>query len=444
MTPRRLYPDYTYSRSPIERCYWAEAVPETALTFPPLADHRTDALVIGGGFTGLNAAISLARAGIEVTLIDAQFPGFGASGRNGGFCCIGSHRASDALLTRRFGAGEPAAVNRTEAAAVAHVEAFLEAENLDVDRHSEGEVILAHTAAKMEQFRRDAEAHLRDWGSPATLIEKPDLAAHGLNGPLWHGAIQMPHGFALHPRKYLAGLAAAARRAGAQLHGATPALRIDDSGPQPKVITANGTITANRVLIATNGYASENLHPWLRGRYIPAQSSVLTTRPMTPEELSAQGFTSRQMSYEDRKMLHYFHLTPEGRMVFGMRGALRSSAANEKRIAARLRADFEAAFPAWKHVESPFYWSGMVCVTASLTPFCGALPGSPKVFAAFGYHGNGVAMGSYLGAQMGRLAAGDTPDLPKSFATPPMRFPLGRHRMLLLAAEYGMSRLLNR
>ncbi|WP_010137230.1 NAD(P)/FAD-dependent oxidoreductase [Oceanicola sp. S124] len=440
---RRIYPGYTYTRAPIEGCFWAGDVPEATLARPALTtDTRVPVLVVGAGFTGLNAALSLARAGEEVTVIDASFPAFGASGRNGGFCCLGSSRASDRQL-RRFGPDGPAEVRRAEAAAVAHVDRLIAELGIEVDRHSTGETILAHSPKAMQALRHEAEIFAADYGVETRVLEKADLATEGLDGPTWYGGLHVPIGFALHPRKYAAGLLAAAEAAGARVHGETPALSIEETPEGLQVITPRARIRADRVLVATNGYTAESLLPWLRGRTLPAQSSVLATRPMSEDELRAQGYWSRQMAYEDRRMLHYFHLTPDGRMVFGQRGGLLSSPAVEAKIAARVRADFDAAFPAWRHVETPHHWSGMVCLTASLTPFCGAVPGTTGVFAAFGYHGNGVAMGSYLGARMAELSRGQPPaePLPAAFAAPPPRFPLGRFRRALLAAEYGMAKL---
>ncbi|KAA2313316.1 FAD-binding oxidoreductase [Pseudooceanicola sediminis] len=443
---RRLYPDYTYSRDVIASCFWADAVPAAALEHPPVSGpQRTRVAVIGAGYTGLNATLALAQAGVDVTLLDAEFPGFGASGRNGGFCCLGSHRASD-LMLRRFGPDAPAQVRRAEAAAIAHVDALLTTHDIDVDRHSTGEVILAHSEKAMQALRRKAPHFARDFGADATLIEKSDLAAHGLSGPNWHGALQTPLGFALHPRKYLAGLVRAATAAGARIHGQSPVLSVQKTGATFTLITPAAVIEADRVIFATNGYTAENLIPWLRGRILPAQSSVIATRPMSDDELAAQGFTSRQMSYEDRRLLHYFHLTPDGRMVFGQRGGLLSSPRNEARVTAGVRADFDAAFPAWRHVETPFHWSGMVCLTASLTPYCGPVPGLEGAYAGFGYHGNGVAMASYTGTILADLAQ-DRPSrylLPTAFAAPPPRFPLGRFRRAILASEYTMARLLER
>ncbi|NIZ10393.1 FAD-dependent oxidoreductase [Pseudooceanicola sp. HF7] len=444
-SPRRIYGDFAYTRGPIEHCYWAEAVPEAALAHAPVQGRAACRVaVVGGGYTGLNAALALAEAGQDVMLLDAEFPGFGASGRNGGFCCLGSHRASDARL-RRFGPDGPSEVRQAEAAAIAHVEALIGRFGIDVDRHSEGEVVLAHSPRAMEALRRHADEFTRDFGAEARIIERADLAAEGLYSPGWYGGLHTPLGFALHPRKYLAGLVAAAHGAGARIHGASPVLSLSQEGGKQVLVTPSARIEADRVIVATNGYTAETLLPWLRGRFLPAQSSVLTTRRMTEDELKAQNYTSRQMAYEDRKLLHYFHLTPDGRMVFGQRGALLSSAANEAKVAATVRADFEAAFPAWRHVESPHHWSGMVCLTASLTPFCGPVPGMEGVFAGFGYHGNGVAMGSYTGAILADLALGRAPQalLPKAFAAPPPRFPFAPLRRGYLMAEYAGAKILN-
>ncbi|WP_163848119.1 NAD(P)/FAD-dependent oxidoreductase [Pseudooceanicola aestuarii] len=442
MKHRHIYGPHAYSRMPIADCYWSQDVPDAALDHPPATGRiRCRTLVIGAGYTGLNAALALAEDGGDVMVLDAQFPGFGASGRNGGFCCLGGSRASDGAL-RRFGTKAPAQVRQAEAAAIAHVDALLNRLGIDVDRHSRGEAVMAHSPAMMKTLRAEAET-LNRHGLSAQLIERADLPAHGLHGPKWHGALHVDAGFALHPRKYLAGLARAATRAGARIHGRSPVTEVRAGGRQLCVTTPTAEVEADRLIVATNGYMSETLIPWFRNRTLPAQSAVIATRPLTAPELEAQGWTAPTMAYEERRLLHYFHLTPDNRMVFGQRGGLIATAANDRRIRARVRADFDRLFPEWRGVETPFSWSGMVCLTASLTPYCGPIPGLPGAFTAFGYHGNGVAMGSYLGAMLADLTESRCPrnPLPLAFTAPPPRFPLGRARRLWLAAEYGWARL---
>lgn len=439
----RAFGPYAYSRGPVRHCHWAGAVPDAALAMPPVAGaQRVDAVVIGGGYTGLNAALHLAEDGVEVMVLDAEFPGFGASGRNGGFCCLGGSRAPDAVL-RRF--GDPRDVRRAEVAAIEHVGALLTRLGIDADRQDHGEAIVAHSAAKARSLPDLAAEFAQDYGVDCTVIAGQDMAARGMGGG-WHGALSVPLGFSLHPRKYLIGLLRAALAAGVQVHGGSYVHAITPLAKGIELRTDRAVIHADRIVLATNGYTSENVPDWIRARTLPAQSSVIATRALSADELAAQGWHTHQMAYEDRRLLHYFHLTPDNRMVFGQRGGLISTPANEARITARVRRDFARAFPAWAHVETPSHWSGMVCLTASLTPYCGPIPGIPGAFAAFGYHGNGVAMGSYLGTILADLAQGREPRsiLPAAFRAEPPRFPLGRFRRAWLAAEYGWARLTDR
>lgn len=445
---KRPYGAYAYSDGPIEHCFWADAVPNSALRASSATGTITaDFVIIGGGVTGLNAALALAEAGEDVALFDAGFPGWGASGRNGGFCCLGGSRADDAALNRQHGDGAATEVRRAEVDAVAHVSDLIDRLNLDVDRHSQGEVIVAHSPAKMDALRREKAELDAAYGVTCDITERQDLRASGMNGA-FHGALTIPVGFALHPRKYLSGLLAAACAAGVRVFADSAVTSIAQTKSKGgfHLRTATADIHTRHVLFATNGYSAEEVPPWMRHRFLPAQSSVIATRPMTDAELTAQGWTTAQMAYEDRRLLHYFHLTPDNRMVFGQRGGLISTHANDARIAKNVHRDFVRLFPEWRDVEMTHAWSGMVCLTASLTPFCGEIPEMPGAFAAFGYHGNGVAMGSLCGALMGDLARGIEPRVavPRAFATPPPRFPLGPLRRAWLAGEYGWARLTDR
>jgi len=184
---------------------------------------------------------------------------------------------------------------------------------------------------------------------------------------------------------------------------------------------------------------------WLAARYMPTQSAVLVTRPLSATELAAQGWTSDQMAYDSRHLLHYFRLMPDGRFLFGMRGGLLSSAWSDRRVRARVRQDFETMFPAWKDVPTPNHWSGMVCLSRNQVPYVGPVPGHPGMFAGLAYHGNGVAMGSYSGRLLADLALGRTPEFvyPEPMRKPMARFPLGLARRLILPPLYAWFALLD-
>ncbi|UOA33501.1 Gamma-glutamylputrescine oxidoreductase [Sulfitobacter sp. DSM 110093] len=434
---KRIYPAFAYSAAPRAGCWWDEtcAAPDRPAQH---GDGQADVVIIGGGFTGLNAALHLVQAGVGATVLEAERVGFGASGRNGGFCCLGGGMLDDAALDRKFGREERLAWRQAEKAAIGQVEDFITTRDVDVDRHSQGETQLAHRPRDFEEMRGKLDYYAENYGVSARLTEKADLAAEGLNAG-FEGAITVPIGFGLNPRKYVTALAQTAEEAGATIYHNSPALNVTRRDGAFDVTTPKGRIRAERVIIATNGYSSEDLPPWLAARYMPTQSSVIVTRPMTEAELSAQGWTSRQASYDSRHLLHYFRLMPDNRMLFGVRGGLMSNPNSERRALRRARADFEAMFPAWRDVETPHGWSGMVCIARNRMPFVGEVPDQPGMFAGLCYHGNGVAMASYSGALLADLVRGKTPErlYPAPMRAPLARFELGRFRRAVMPFAYA-------
>ncbi|MDU9004222.1 NAD(P)/FAD-dependent oxidoreductase [Sedimentitalea todarodis] len=433
---KRVFPAFAYGPGPRAGCWWDETV--AAPDWPKL-DHgiEADVAIVGGGFTGMSAAFHLAERGCRVAMLEAQTPGWGASGRNGGFCCLGGAKTSNAALTRAFGQEAARDYWLSERAAVDLVDQLLDRLNIDADRHSNGETMLAHRPRDMERMKRDAEEMARKGEPEPMLIEAADLARHCMNGP-FHGALTIPVGFALNPRKYLFGLADAAIARGAQLFQQSPATAIRRDGLKWQIDSPAGSVTADTVVIATNGYSSEDIPGWMAGRYLPSQSNVTVTRPLTDAEIAAQGWHSDQMAYDTRNLLHYFRLMPDRRFLFGLRGGVLSSPAAEARARKRNRRDFEQMFPAWRDVPSLNQWSGLVCLSRRRVPFVGPVSEQPGLYAGFAYHGNGVAMGSYSGRLLADLALSRKPDLPYSRAMTmsPPRFPPGVLRRLLIPAAY--------
>lgn len=171
---------------------------------------------------------------------------------------------------------------------------------------------------------------------------------------------------------------------------------------------------------------------------MPGQSTVLVTRKLSESELSNQGWTSDQMSYDTRNLLHYFRLMPDRRFLFGMRGALHASPRAEAKARAKTRLHFERMFPAWSHVENSNSWSGFVNLARKKLPFVGALPSNNGIWAAMCYHGNGIAMGSYAGQMVADLVLnGNTPQYPEIIQRPLGKFPLGPARRLLMPPLYA-------
>jgi glycine/D-amino acid oxidase-like deaminating enzyme len=437
---RRIYPGFAYGAGPREHCYWPGTV--DAPDYPKAAGTLTcDTAIIGAGFTGLSAALHLAQDGVDTVVLDAQTPGWGASGRNGGFCCLGGSAASNSILKQLYGEPARQEFRNTERLAVELVADLIKSHKIKADTHSKGETIMAHTAKAMRGFEAEAAVIEADYDVTPTVIAASDLAANGMTGP-FHGGLTIPIGFGLNPMKYALGLAGAATHSGARIYRHSPVQRIDQSGGFT-LNTPDATITCKRLIVATNGYSSDDLPDWMRGRYLPTQSNVIVTRPLSDEEITAQGWSTAQMSYDDRFFMHYFRLMPNRQFLFGMRGGLISSPRSNAAMHRTIRAHFERMFPAWAHVHTPYSWNGLLSISRDLTPYAGPIPSMPGAFTALSYHGNGVAMGSYAGALLADLAQGKPPraPYPKIMQTPPKRFPLGRLRRAILWPPYTLARL---
>ncbi|MXU66710.1 NAD(P)/FAD-dependent oxidoreductase [Oceanomicrobium pacificus] len=437
----RLYEPDAYRSGPVEGCFWHDghAADWSGFDGPLHGSATAEVAIIGGGFTGLSAALHLAQEhGIQATVLEAEVPGWGASGRNGGFACLGGAKASDATIRRRHGLDDLKLFHAAQRASVDLVGGLLDAHGIDADRHSDGEVTLAHRPSEMAALEAEA-AHLRAVaGIEGRIIAREELAGEGLSGPCFHGGLHLPVGFALNPFSYVRGLARAVRTAGQTIHVDSPAGKISETNGGWRITTPRGDLTARTLVIATNGYSSDALPRWMQGRILPAMSNIIVTRPLTPDEQAAQGWTSDRMSFDSRTLLHYFRKMPDGRFLFGMRGGTRYTPEDTARMRRLIRADFEAMFPAWAGVETPYFWSGLIGMTARLAPFVAPIPGMQNAFAGLAYHGNGVAMGSYSGRILAALAAGKKPDMPwpEVMQAVPPRILLPRRPLLRLAYRW--------
>jgi len=431
---RRIYEPFAYDGAARQACSWDLPTGDWQ---DLQGDETAEFAIIGGGYTGLSAALHLAQAGAQgVMVLEAESPGWGASGRNGGFCCMGGAKADDAALARRFGQQAAQDFHDAQREAIDLVAQILDTHGIDAQTHSDGEVILAHRPGAVKGLKEEA-AHLKARGVGSTFIPRGDLAKHGMAGPQFHGALHVPIGFALNPGKYAQGLAHAAQNAGADIRAHTPVRGIRRKNGLYILTTPKGRVTAKRLILATNGYSSDDLPGWLRARYMPVQSNIIVTRALSPDELNAQGWTTDLMAYDSRVLLHYFRLMPDGRFLFGMRGGVGAAPHDQARMHARIRKDFHRMFPAWADVETPDFWSGLACLSRGLTPYAGPIGDWHNAWAGLAYHGNGVAMGTYTGAILAKLALGNAPARhPAIMQAPLARFPLGRYRRLLLAASY--------
>lgn len=433
------HPDAFHFDRPVASLWEASAEPLGVDTAALQGDVACDVAIVGAGYTGLSAALRLRRQyGADVRVLEAAEPGWGASGRNGGFCCMGGIKLDWSRVIARWGLDEARAAFAMQGEAVDTVRETCAEHGIDASISGEGELALAHKPSRMAELRADRDFLKATFGHETELLSAADLAARGTAGPGFHGGLLNPKGFGIHPLRYLRGLARAAAGNAARIHGRSEVTGWERTPRGHRLVTAKGSVTATHVLFATNGYTPERLARPLRGRLMPVLSNIIVTRPLTQDERAAQGWTAPTMAFDTRKLLHYFRLLPDGRFMFGGRGGTDASDGAAPAMEHQLRAEFEDMFPAWAHVEHTHFWRGLACLSYGLVPFAGALDERPTVWGACAYHGNGVSMASWSGKAVADLIGGGrrSEDLPSLMTAAPRPFPLPALRAAYLKGAY--------
>jgi glycine/D-amino acid oxidase-like deaminating enzyme len=353
---------------------------------------------VGGGYTGLSAARTLARRGVAVTVVERHRVGWGASGRNGGFVLPGFQPEAD-CLARRYGAERARSLFAASVEAIDCLERLITAEGIDCGYARRGAVTLAARPSHLRRLARSRVALRERFGHETVLLGPVELREE-IDSSSYHGGLLDPLAGGLHPGRYCAGLAAAAVRAGAVIVEGVEVLGVDRSAGRTTLATSGGRLRAAEVLAATNGYTG-TAFPGLRRRVVPIGSYVVATAPLDPS--AARGLLPRARVMSDtRHLLHYFRLSDDGRLVFGGRASFTPTTV--ERSAGILAAAMGRVFPQLASARIEYAWAGNVCFTRDRMPHAGRLDG---VHYALGYAGHGVALSTWLGARMGDALAGN-------------------------------------
>jgi glycine/D-amino acid oxidase-like deaminating enzyme len=437
---KSLYHASMYDPAPVPS-YWEATAPADDPAWTPLeGDAACDVAVIGGGYTGLSAALHLARDhGMNVRVLEAgDRIGWGASGRNGGFCCMGATKMSIAQMIRKYGLDETRRFHDSQAEGVEFTRALIADNEIDCDVRGDGLMEVAHRPRAFEELKEYGETIGTLFGTETTLYSAGEFREIGHDSAEQYGALKVSPSFALHPLKFALGLARVASAAGAKLHPGSQATRWLKDGEAHLLATGRGTLRAKRVVVAANGFLRERMHRDFDARILPVISNIVTTRPLTDDELAAQSWKTDCPLINTRKLLFYYCMLPDNRLMLGARGDLAGSPAEGERMRAWMAKRVADLFPAWRDVGIDHFWRGFVCTSLRLAPSAGQLPDDETVFYGFGYHANGVNTAPWTGMKLAAMAAGKETesDLPAVMRGLPARFPFPFLRRKYLAAAY--------
>ncbi|HEY5817157.1 MAG TPA: FAD-binding oxidoreductase [Mesorhizobium sp.] len=386
-------------QSPISpgRSWYEDSIPDRP-TYPSLdGDRSADVVIIGGGFTGLSAAVHLAKSGTDAVLIEAYRFGDGASGRNGGQMGTGQ-RAWAEEQEAELGLGRARALFDLAEEAKSHLLEFTTTNGIDIDYRA-GQMSVAHKPRYVAEYKAHAEIMAERFGYPHLSFMDRAETAERLGSTHYYGGVLDTGTGHIHPLKLLVGTAKAAAAAGARLFEQTRSTGISSRNGKVVVETPNGTITADKGLIAVNAYGGD-LEPVSAAHVMPIGSFIGATPPLPADTPVLPGGEAVD---DSRFVVRYFRKSADNRLLFGGREIY--GVKDPKDIHIHIRRQITEIYPALKDVELTHGWGGYVGITLPRRPFVREV--LPNVISAGGYSGHGVMLSNFVGKLYAETVAGN-------------------------------------
>ena len=373
-----------------QQIYWHTTVqmPDDSNLTPIPAD--VDFAVIGGGYTGLSAARTLAQQGAKVAVLEAETIGWGASSRNGGMALTGL-KVGMATIIKKYGRELAKTLFQYSLDSVNTVEQIAKEENIDCGFERYGHLLTANKPKHYEALKDEVDFMAKEFNHKVRLVPASELKSE-IGSNVYHGALVDEVSGGLNPAQYVAGLAAAAEKAGAMLCARARVNRLERGERRFVIETERGSLSAKSVLVATSGYTG-NVTKKLQKKIIPIGSFIIATEKLS-DELANELSPHNRMIFDYKHFLNYFRLW-DNRMIFGGRAAFFPE--NEKTIeqsAEILRREMVSVYPQLKDVSVEYAWGGTLDFAFDQMTHVGEVDG---MFYSLGYAGHGVAMGTHLG-----------------------------------------------
>lgn len=377
--------------------YWWDASAPWNSAPDAVLPTDVDVAIIGSGYTGLQAAVQTARAGLSTVVLDAEFAGWGCSTRNGGQIST-SVKLSWSVLAKRYGEATATAIRTEAQASLEYIQRFIRDETISCSLHASGRFHGAHSARAYDKLHLEVDTKHPGDRIEAYLIPPEEITAE-LGTCAYYGGIVYPHHASLDPGRYHAGLLGIAQSAGASVRTQCRVHNYEKVTGGFRLSTSKGGMRAQKLIIATNGHTGK-LTPWLQRRVIPIGSYIIATEEI-PATLMQQLMPTNRVLSDTRKLVCYYRPSPDRkRILFGGRVSLSES---DPRITGpKLHREMVKIFPELRNVRISHSWAGYVAYTFDTTMHAGEQDG---VYHATGYCGSGVGMASYLGMRIGQQVA---------------------------------------
>ena len=382
---------------PQELNYWLTTVQMPAAPALPLPESA-DVAIIGAGFTGLSAALSLAKRGVRVVVLESETIGWGASSRNGGMVLTGLKLGVNKLISM-YGRELARRMYAASLATIDTVERIVKEESIACDFSRSGHLEVACKQAHFDDYARQVEVIAREFNHQLRVVSRDQLPSE-IGSNIYYGGMVDEISAGLNPARYVAGLGAAAMRAGAQICERTRVQNIQrasrDGAPGFNLNTSRGAIWARNVLVGTSGYTGAAT-PALRKKIIPIGSFIIATEVLS-ESLARELSPRNRQIFDSKNYLFYYRLTPDNRMLFGGRAAFFPETDRTiRRSAEILRLGMIGVYPQLRDTKVEYAWGGTLDFCFDTMPHAGQMDG---IYFAVGYAGHGVAMATYQGQRM--------------------------------------------
>lgn len=380
--------------------WWRDAEPlaTPAIELP----DSTDALIVGSGYAGLSCALELARAGLDVTVLDANDIGSGASSRAAGLVSGRAGVSKQINLQAAVGQERATAILEEADEAYEHLQTVIASNEIDCNFQPCGRFVAANTPKGYDKLAKKMVEYNADGRNRFAMIPRTDQGRF-VKSDFFHGGMFLNDGGSVHPAKYHAGLLRLCHAAGVQLIGNTRVQSINTEGSEAIVQTARSTIKARHVMLGTGGY-TDSISPWHQKRVIPISSTIIATEPLGRERVSAllpQGCPV----IDNKRVIAFARPSPDGtRILFG--GRARFSPVGPEESVRILHAQMREMFPELGDTKIVNAWSGLMAFTFDFLPKLGTQDGLHYAIACNG--GSGIVMMSWLGRKAALNILGST------------------------------------